>query len=76
MESWKNIADSLPPDALSCSQPTLCELCFEQMLHMDTSQDVANALAYLQHYLHKVSEQQNNSEMNINNALSTLTAQL
>ena len=47
-----------------------------QMLYMDTPQGIADALAYLQHYLHKVTERQNNSETNINNTLSTLTAQL
>ena len=46
------------------------------MLHIDTPQGIANTLAYLQHYLHKVSKRQNNLETNINNALSTLTVQL
>jgi len=37
---------------------------------------VANILAYLQHHLQEVTEQQNNLENNINNALYALTAQL
>ena len=63
-------------NALSCLQPTLQTLHSIQMLHIDTPQGIANTLAYLQHYLHKVSKRQNNLETNINNALSTLTVQL
>ena len=45
-------------------------------LSPDTSQGVADALEYLQHYLHELTERQNISENNINTALITLTAQL
>jgi len=42
----------------------------------DTSQGVANALGYLQHHLHKLTERQNVSKSNINSTLAALTAQL
>jgi len=42
----------------------------------DTPQDVADALGYLQHHLHELTERQNVSKNNINTALATLTAQL
>ena len=45
-------------------------------LSPDTSQGVADALEYLQHHLHELTERQNISENNINTALITLTAQL
>ena len=44
------------------------------MSYVDIPQDIANALVYLQHHLYKVTKRQNNSETNINNILSTLTA--
>jgi len=46
------------------------------MLYTDTLQGMADALAYLQYYLHKVTKRQNNLEININNTFSALTAQL
>ena len=76
MEPWQNTVDSFPPNVLSCPQPTLQTLHSIQILDTDISQGVANTLAYLQYHLHKVSEQQDNSETNINNTLSTLTTQL
>jgi len=42
----------------------------------DTPQDVANALGYLQHHLHELTERQNVSKNNINTTLVALTAQL
>ena len=42
----------------------------------DTPQGVADALGYLQHHLHKLTERQNISENNINTTLAALTAQL
>jgi len=39
-------------------------------------QGVADALGYLQHHLHKLTERQNVSENNINTTLAALTAQL
>jgi len=44
-----------------------------QMLYVDTPQNIADALAYLQYHLHEVTKRQNNLENNINNALSALT---
>jgi len=45
-------------------------------LSPDTPQGVADALGYLQHHLHKLTERQNVSENNINTTLAALTAQL
>jgi len=45
-------------------------------LPLDTPQGIADALGYLQHYLHKLMERQNISKNNINTALATLTTQL
>jgi len=42
----------------------------------DTPQGVTNALGYLQHHLHKLTERQNISKNNINTTLAALTAQL
>ena len=42
----------------------------------DTPQGVANALGYLQHHLHKLTERQNVSKNNINTTLAALTTQL
>jgi len=42
----------------------------------DTPQGVADALEYLQHHLHKLTERQNISENNINTTLAALTVQL
>jgi len=42
----------------------------------DTPQGVADALGYLQHHLHELTERQNVSESNINSTLAALTAQL
>ena len=42
----------------------------------DTLQGVADALGYLQHHLHELTERQNVSENNINTTLAALTAQL
>jgi len=39
----------------------------------DTLQGVADALGYLQHHLHKLTERQNVSENNINITLAALT---
>ena len=46
------------------------------LLPPDTPQGVADALEYLQHYLHELTERQNVSENNINTTLTTLTMQL
>jgi len=48
----------------------------QMSLPPDTPQGVANALGYLQHHLHKLTERQNVSENSINTALAILTAQL
>ena len=45
-------------------------------LSPDTPQGVANALGYLQHHLHELTERQNVSKNNINTTLAALTAQL
>jgi len=45
-------------------------------LPLDTPQGVADALGYLQHHLHELTERQNVSENNINTTLAALTAQL
>jgi len=45
-----------------------------QMSHVNTLQDIANVLAYLQYHLYKVTKRQDNSETSINNTLSTLAA--
>ena len=42
----------------------------------DTPQGIANALGYLQHHLHELTERQNISENNINTTLAALTMQL
>jgi len=42
----------------------------------DTPQGVADALGYLQHHLHELTERQNVSESNINSTLVALTMQL
>jgi len=42
----------------------------------DTPQGIADALGYLQHYLHELMERQNVSENNINTTLAALTVQL
>jgi len=42
----------------------------------DIPQGIANALGYLQHHLHELTERQNVSENNINTTLVALTAQL
>ena len=42
-------------------------------LPSDTPQGVANALEYLQHHLHKLTERQNISKNNINTTLAVLT---
>ena len=42
----------------------------------DTPQGVADALGYLQHHLHELTERQNVSENNINTTLVALTVQL
>ena len=45
-------------------------------LPLDTPQGVADALEYLQHHLHELTERQNVSENNINTTLVALTVQL
>jgi len=45
-------------------------------LSLDTPQGIANALGYLQHHLHELTERQNVSENNINTTLVALTTQL
>jgi len=45
-------------------------------LPSDTSQGIADALGYLQHYLQELMERQYISESNINFTLAALTAQL
>jgi len=42
----------------------------------DTLQGIADALGYLQHYLHELTERQNVFESNINSTLAALTTQL
>jgi len=42
----------------------------------DIPQGIADALGYLQHHLHKLTERQNVSENNINTTLAALTVQL
>jgi len=46
------------------------------LLPPDTPQGIANALGYLQHHLHELTERQNVSENNINTTLTALTTQL
>ena len=46
------------------------------LLPLDTPQNVADALGYLQHHLHKLMKRQNVSENNINTTLAALTMQL
>jgi len=45
-------------------------------LPLDTPQGIADALGYLQHHLHELTERQNVSENNINTTLVALTTQL
>jgi len=45
-------------------------------LSPDIPQGVADALGYLQHHLHELTERQNVSKNNINTTLAALTAQL
>ena len=45
-------------------------------LPLDTPQDIANALGYLQHHLQELTERQHVSESNINSTLAALTMQL
>jgi len=45
-------------------------------LLLDTPQGVADALGYLQHHLHELTERQNVSETNINTTLAALITQL
>ena len=45
-------------------------------LPLDTPQGVADALGYLQHHLHELTERQNASKNNINTTLAALTTQL
>jgi len=42
----------------------------------DTPQGIADALGYLQHHLHELTERQNVSKNNINTTLAALTTQL
>jgi len=46
------------------------------LLPPDTPQGIANALGYLQHHLHELTERKNVSESNINSTLVALTTQL
>jgi len=46
------------------------------LLPLDTPQDIADTLGYLQHHLHELTERQNVSENNINATLAALTTQL
>jgi len=46
------------------------------LLPPDTPQGIANALEYLQHHLHELTERQNVSKNNINTTLVALTTQL
>jgi len=46
------------------------------LLPPDTPQGVADALEYLQHHLHELTERQNVSKSNINSTLAALTTQL
>jgi len=46
------------------------------LLPLDTPQGIADALGYLQHHLHELTERQNISKNNINTTLAALTAQL
>ena len=45
-------------------------------LPLDTPQDVADTLGYLQHHLQELTERQHISESNINSTLAALTTQL
>jgi len=46
------------------------------LLPLDTPQGIANALGYLQHYLHKLIERQNVFKNNTNTILAVLIMQL
>jgi len=45
-------------------------------LPLDIPQGIADALGYLQHHLHELTERQNVAENNINTTLAALTTQL
>ena len=45
-------------------------------LPLDTPQDIADVLGYLQHHLQELMKRQHVSESNINSTLAALTTQL
>ena len=58
---------------LSCHIQPSRNSALQMSLPSDTPQGVANALEYLQHHLHKLTERQNISKNNINTTLAVLT---
>ena len=76
MEPW-----TIPVDSYPMSHPPLSYLALQKIHSPDVvafrhPQGIANALRYLKHHLHKLTERQNVSENNINTTLVALTAQL
>ena len=62
--------------ALSCHTQPSGNSALQMSLPPDTPQGVADALGYLQHHLHELTERQNVSKNNINTTLVALTVQL
>ena len=59
--------------ALPCHTQPSGNSALQMSLPPDTPQGIADALGYLQHHLHELTERQNVSENNINTTLATLT---
>jgi len=68
--------DSHPIGCPPLSYPALRKLCSPDVVASGHPQGIADALGYLQHHLHELTERQNVSENNINTTLMALTAQL
>ena len=68
-------------DSCPIGRPPLLYLALQKIHFLDVvalrhPQGIADALGYLQHYLHKLTERQNVCENNINTTLVALTMQL
>jgi len=76
MEPWTIPVDSHPIGRPPLSYPALQKLRSPDVIASGHPQGIANALGYLQHHLHELTERQNVSKSNINSTLAALTAQL
>jgi len=72
-EPWTIPVDSHLIGCPLLSYPALWKLYSLDVVASRHPQGIANALGYLQHHLHKLTERQNVSENNINTTLMALT---